>query len=54
MVFIVKGTTAMRVFALFVVHNHTWQLIITYTKIEIIFSNVIKAAVEGNSESDRD
>ena len=43
-IFIDKWTTAMRVFAVVVVHNHTWQLIIvcnskvqtvTYTKKEI-------------------
>ena len=59
---IVKWTTAIRVFALVAVHNHTRQLIvcnskvqtITYTKIETARSNVIKDAVEENYESDHD
>ena len=33
-IFIVKWTTAMRVFALVVVHNHTWQLIVCNGKVQ--------------------
>ena len=59
--FIVKWTTAMRVVALAVVLNHTWQLIVwnskvqkLINKIEITSSNVIKDAVQENNESDHD
>ena len=51
----------MRVVALAVVLNHTWQLIVwnskvqkLINKIEITSSNVIKDAVQENNESDHD
>ena len=33
-VFTVKWTTAMRVFALVVVHNHNWKLIVWNSKVQ--------------------
>ena len=58
-IFIVKWTTAMRVFSLVLVDNHSWKLIVCnskganiITKVEITCSNVINDAVHENYESD--
>ena len=60
-IFIVKWTTAIRVFSLFLVDNHSWQLIVCngkganiIAKVETTCSNVIKDAVHENYESDHD
>ena len=60
-IYVVKWTSATRVFALVLTHNHTWQLIVCNSKVwthnhwnRHTCSIVIKDAVHENYERDHD